>query len=393
MNSFQNQMNSWIDSEVCILKIVVASDSFKGSLSSFQIGEIVSKVSFKIFGECEVVKIPLADGGEGTVDCLLESLNCEKIYCNVKNPIGKAVSAYYGKFGDSAVMEMAQASGITLVKDDERNILRHSTFGTGEMFLDAINKGCKNIYIGIGGSATNDGGMGFANALGVKFYKDETLLEAVPENFHLVNKVDLSEIDKRIYDTNITVMSDVTNPLLGETGATYVFGKQKGADEKTQAVLEKGMENYITVVEKSVGKMIRDKAGAGAAGGLGAALLAFTNAKLNSGVETILGIMDFKEKITNADLVITGEGMMDYQSAHGKLPYGVGKMCKAENIPCVALVGSMGKNAEVMYEHGINSILPIVNGVMSLDFAIENAEQLYYNAVERLFRIMKIRGW
>lgn len=371
------------------MKIVVAPDSFKGSLEAFEICDIVEKVANDIFENLEIVKMPIADGGEGTVKSLISALGATEQKCKTLDPLGREITSAYGIFGDSAIMEMAQASGITLVKQHERDILKHSTYGTGQMLLDAINKGCKKIYMGIGGSATNDGGIGFASALGAVFLdENKNTLEAIPRNFSKIKEVDISKIDLK--DTEIIVMCDVSNPLLGEKGATTVFGKQKGVNDKTFDILENGMKHYIDIVEKAVQKEVKDKSGAGAAGGLGAALLAFTNASLKSGVDTVLTVLNFEEAVKTADLVITGEGMMDYQSAFGKVPFGVGQICKKQNVPCVAVVGSMGKDACKMFDYGINSIMPTVNGVMSLENALENAEELCENAVYRLLSLVKI---
>ncbi|MFI3207320.1 MAG: glycerate kinase [Clostridia bacterium] len=371
------------------MKIVIAPDSFKGSLEALEICEIVEKSAKKIFPNCLTIKLPMADGGEGTTDCLIGALSAEKVFCKVLDPLGREITAYYAKFGDSAVMEMAQASGITLVKESERDIFSQSTFGTGQMILHAIKNGAKNIFIGIGGSATNDGGIGFASALGVNFFdKNNSELNPIAKNFSNIESIDLSNINPKILETNITIMSDVSNPLLGKTGATYVFGSQKGATEKTLPILEAGMTDYIEKVEKFTGRKVRDIKGAGAAGGLGSALLAFTNAKMQSGVSTILDILKFEEHLQTADLVITGEGMMDYQSAFGKVASGVGNLCKKHSIPCIAIVGGMGEKAEEMFEHGITSIIPTVNGIMSLDMAIKNAKNLCESASDRMFRMI-----
>ncbi len=373
------------------MKIVIASDSFKGSIEAIQIGNIVERVAKKTLAQCQVVKIPMADGGEGTVDCLMESLQGRKVECTVKNPLLRDISAEYGLVNEMAVMEMAVASGITLVSDDERDVMKQSTYGTGQMLIHALEHGCREIYIGIGGSATNDGGIGFAQAIGVKFYDAEDReVETIPENFTKITRIDASQIHEQVLQANITVMSDVTNPLLGPTGATYVFGKQKGATPELQKKLEAGMEHYIGIAEQVTGRLVRNEAGAGAAGGLGAALMLFTNAKMQSGIETVLEVLDFQNRIYDADLVITGEGRMDYQSAYGKVPAGVGKVCLSENIPCVAIVGGMGERAEEMYNHGIRSIIPTVNGIMPLEEAIEHAEELYESAVERLLRCIKV---
>lgn len=374
------------------MKIVVAPDSFKGSLSAQNICDIAEKSAKEILGNVEIIKVPMADGGEGTVESVLDALNGTPEIANVENPLGRKIQSNYGFFGQTnAIMEMASASGITLVTDDERNIFTQNTYGTGEMILDAINKGAKKIYIGIGGSATNDGGIGFANAIGVKFLdKNGQQVQPIPQNFKLIEDFDDSSIDTRIKDVEIIIMSDVSNPLLGETGATYVFGRQKGANDSNIDELEAGMTHYAQVLEKKLGRDIKNIKGAGAAGGLGAGLLAFTNAKMQSGVETIIDIVSLKEHLKGADLAITGEGMMDFQSAFGKVAAGVGGACREQNIPCVAIVGSMGKNAEAMYDYGITSIITTVNGVMDIDKAINNAEELAKSSLERMFRILKI---
>ncbi|ONI45303.1 hypothetical protein AN641_00515 [Candidatus Epulonipiscioides gigas] len=373
------------------MKIVFASDSFKGSLNSTEICDIGQKIANEIFDGCEVIKIPMADGGEGTVDCLIEAMNGEKVECVVKNPLHKNIIAQYGKFKDSAIMEMSAASGITLVDDTERDILKQSTFGTGQMMLHALENGITNIYIGIGGSATNDGGMGFANAIGVRFLdENNNELDPIPSNFEKIKTLDVNNINPLILNANIVVMCDVTNPLLGECGATNIFGKQKGATPQQLEMLERGMTHYIKISENYMNKLVKHEPGAGAAGGLGAALKLFANAKMCSGVDTILEILDFKNKINGVDLVITGEGQMDYQSAYGKVPSGVGKICKEKDIPCIAIVGAMGERAEEMLNFGINAIVPTVNAIISLQTAIDNATVLYESALRRALSLLKI---
>ncbi len=369
------------------MKIVIAPDSYKGSLSASEVCTAIETGARRIFEECEVTKIPVADGGEGTVDCLLEAMNATTVFCDVKDPLGRTVQAKYGVFGDCAIMEMAQASGLPYIKEGEFDIFSQSTFGTGEMINHAISSGCKKIYIGIGGSATNDGGIGFAAALGNKFFdEDGKELEAIPANFMKISSVEIEENT----ETEIFVLCDVTNPLLGINGATNVFGRQKGATEHTIPVLEKGLAHYIDVVEKVTRKNVKNAKGAGAAGGLGAGLLAFTNAKMCSGVETVLELVNFEEKLKGADIVVTGEGRMDGQSAFGKVASGVAKICKQKNIPCVAVVGGMGDGAQKMYEVGISSIIPTVNGIMSIEDAVKNAEALCVGASERMFRLINL---
>ncbi len=377
------------------MKIVIASDSFKGSLDAIQIGHIAGRVAQEVFPGCEVVKIPMADGGEGTVDCLIEALAGQRVHCTVKDPLLRDRETWYGRCGDTAIMEMAAASGITLVSRSERDILRHSTFGTGEMLLHALEQGCKQVFLGIGGSATNDGGMGFAAALGVRFLDSNGVeLQPLPENFQQVHSVDTSGLTPLLRQAEITVMSDVTNPLLGKTGATYIFGPQKGANSVTLPILEQGMTHYIERCEQACGQKVREMPGAGAAGGLGAALALFCKAKMQSGVETILEILDVANKVQDADLVITGEGMMDYQSAYGKVASGVGGVCMRQGVPCFAIVGAMGERAEEMSAHGIASIIPTVNGIMPLERGLANAEALYESAARRALNLVKIgAGW
>ena len=376
------------------MKIVVAPDSFKGSLSAKKICNIVENVSKKMFEDVTVIKVPMADGGEGTVESLIEILNAEMVNIEVKNPLGNPIIASYGIFDETkAIMEMAAASGITTVSNEERNVLEQNTFGTGEMILDAINRGIKTIYIGIGGSATNDGGMGFASAIGVKFLDiNGRELNPIPKNFMKISTIDRSKINPKIADVEIIIMSDVKNPLLGNKGATYVFGRQKGVTNDDIQWVENGMEHYITLVEKTFEISVKSIPGAGAAGGLGAGLLAFTNANIKEGVQTIMDILEVESKIKDADLVFTGEGMMDYQSAYGKVASGVGLLAQKYQVPCIAIVGSMGKDAEKMYDFGITSIMTTVNGVMSLEQAIDRADELFYSAVERACRIYGIHS-
>lgn len=372
------------------MKIVIAPDSFKGSLSAERICEQVAKAAYKIIPGAEADCIPVADGGEGTLDSVIHSVNGSYVSVEVKNPLGQTVVAKYGIFdGDKAIIEMAQASGLPLIPGADRNIMKASTYGTGQLIEAAMEKGCRTIYIGLGGSATNDGGMGCAAALGVRFYDEEAnLLEPVPENLDKIAEIDLSMRNPNIMNTRFIVMSDVKNPLTGELGATNVFGAQKGANKEELHILEKGMKHYAQMMKKTCSCDVEYAEGAGAAGGLGAGLLAFVNAEIRSGIEQILKIVNFEERIKEADLVITGEGRMDAQSSYGKVVSGIGRICKENHIPCIALVGSMGDGAEIMYEYGIDSIMTTVNGVMSLEEALEQAEALCYQGAERMLRMV-----
>lgn len=374
------------------MKIVFAPDSFKGTLSAERICELLDEKAKLVFPGCETVGIPVSDGGEGAADVVVSAAKGTFRTITVQDPMGKAIQAKYGIFhGDSAIIEMATASGLPLVPVNERNVRRASTFGTGEMIADALEQGIRKFHIAIGGSATNDGGIGCAAALGAVFLdKDGQELEPVPENLSKICSIDITQMNPRIKEAVFTVMCDVTNPLLGETGATYIFGSQKGATEEDKVFLEQGMENYARVLRETFGKDIASVPGAGAAGGLGAGLMAFVNAGLNRGIESILAILDFDHVIEGADLVVTGEGMMDYQSVYGKVPFGVGMAAKKQGIPCVAVVGGMGRDAADIYGYGVNSIITTINGAMPIEKALENAEELFSNAAERLFRMIDV---
>ncbi len=375
------------------MNIIVAPDSFKGSLTATALCDCVSRAAHRVFPDCTVRSLPVADGGEGTVESICASLSGTMQTVTVQNPLGAPVAASYAIFngGNSAALEMAAASGLPLIAPQARDVFASSTFGTGEMLLDALQRGCNNLYVGLGGSATNDGGMGCAAAFGVRFLDAAgKVLAPIPANFLKIETVDISGLNPLVAAANITIMSDVKNPLLGETGATNVFGKQKGADEAQRATLEVGLARYIQKVEAATGKQIATAEGAGAAGGLGAGLLAFTNAKLQSGVETVLDMLAFDALLKTADLVITGEGRMDYQSAFGKVAYGVGMRCKAANVPCIALVGGMGERADEMYQYGISSIMTTVNGIMPLSEAVADAATLCEGAAERALRMVKL---
>ncbi len=372
------------------MKILIAPDSFKGSLSAGEICNIVEKAAIDVFGQVEIGKLPVADGGEGTVEAILEALNGEEVKVEVKSPDFRNIIGTYGIFNKTnAIMEMAEASGITLV--EERNIFKMNTFGTGEMILDAIQRGVDTIYIGIGGSATNDLGAGFASALGVKFLdKDGNEVYPIPENFHLITDIDESKVSEKVKNTKFVIMSDVKNPLLGETGATYIFGKQKCGCNENLDHMESRMTHLAKIIEEKKGISISNIEGAGAAGGLGAGLLAFTNSEIKSGVFTILDILEFKKHLEGTSLVVTGEGRMDNQSSYGKVPFGVGSLCKEKNIPCVAIVGGLGDKYEEIYNHGVNTIITTTDRIMPLEEALDNAEYFCYTAAVRLFKGIQV---
>ena len=371
------------------MKLVFASDSFKGTISSKRTSELLDKAAHEVYGECETIGILLADGGEGTTDAVIASVDGEKTYADVSDPLMNRIQSYYGKINDdTAIMEMAQASGLTLVPEEKRNPLETTTYGTGELLRAILDNGFRNVYIAIGGSATNDGGMGFASALGVKFYdKNGNILKGRGSDLEKVADIDVSEIDKRLSDTKIMVLCDVTNPLCGRNGATYTFGKQKGGTPEILERLEKGMENYRDVLIRKLGIDPNTIPGSGAAGGLGSALKIFMKAEMKSGIEAVMDITGFDEKIKGADLIITGEGRSDRSSAFGKVLCGVGEHGMKAGIPVIALCGSLGDGYEELFSHGIRSFITSVAAPMTFAEAFERAEELYYKAAIRLFRM------
>ena len=373
------------------MKFLFASDSLKGTMSSDDTGRLLAKAAKEVFPACICESIPVADGGEGTVDAVIRAVQGQQIRVKAQDPLMQTRETYYGKLDENrAIIEMALASGYALVPAEKRNPLYTSSYGTGELIRDALDRGFRDITIAIGGSATNDGGMGCMRALGVRFL-DRAGRELMGNGSDLgrLAAIDDSGLDPRIADAVFTVMCDVTNPLCGENGATYTFGPQKGATPEILERLERGMENYRDILTRTYDMNPDTIPGSGAAGGLGAALLVFLRAQLKSGIETVLDLIEFDRRLKGVSLVVTGEGCTDWQSCYGKVVQGVGDRCRKHNVPAVALVGGMGEGAEQIYEHGIRSIVTTVNGIMPPKEAFKNAEILYYQAALRLFRLLK----
>ena len=373
------------------MKLLFASDSFKGSLTSEKTVELLSRAAGEVFGECECSGVPVADGGEGTVEAVIAAEQGEHVTLKVHGPLMEETDSFYGIFdGDKAVIEMAAASGLPMVPEELRNPLNTTTFGTGELILDALKRGYRDISIAVGGSATNDGGMGCARALGVKFLDHGgNELEGFGRDLARVAAIDISGLDERVRDSKITVMCDVTNPLCGKDGATRTFGKQKGATPEIQEELEKGMCSYRDVIRETFGIDCDEVPGTGAAGGLGAALMVFLGGEMKSGIETVLELIRFDERLDGVDLVVTGEGRTDWQSCFGKVMQGVGKHAQAKGIPVLGLSGSLGKNAMDICSCGVSSLMTTVNAPMPLSEALERAEELYYEGALRMFRFVK----
>ena len=380
------------------MKLLFASDSFKGSLTSGETAALLDRAAHTVFKNVETANVPVADGGEGTVDAVVEAMNGERITTQVSGPLGQLVPAVYGVIGGKkAVIEMAAASGLPLVPEELRNPLYTTSYGTGELIRDALDRGFRDISIAIGGSATNDGGIGCMQALGVKFL-DENGNELTGKGSDLIHirNVDASGLDARARKTTFTVMCDVTNPLCGAEGATYTFGPQKGGTKEILDALEAGMKNYREVIVDTFSVNPDEIQGSGAAGGLGTALLVFLHAELKSGVDTVLDLIDFDNRLRGVNLVVTGEGRSDWQSCYGKVMQGVGNRCRRAGIPAVGLSGSLGRGAEMLYNEGILSLMTTVDAPMELSEAMERANDLYYSAAVRMFRMirtgMKIAG-
>ncbi|MBY7144570.1 glycerate kinase [Virgibacillus sp. NKC19-3] len=376
------------------MNIIIAADSFKGSATSFEVAEFIEKGIKRVEPSAIITKLPLADGGEGTVDALVTALNGKYLTKQVTNPLGEKVTAEFGVMeSDIAVIAMAEASGLTLIKNEDKNPFKTTTYGTGELIKAALDYGVKEIFVGIGGSATNDAGVGMAQALGVSF-KDRNHKEIGfgAEALESIEYIDASNIDRRIKDTKITVFSDVTNPLCGKNGASYVYGPQKGASDEDVEKLDQLLSRYGKILEEQLNIDIIDNEGAGAAGGLGAGLIAFCEAEIYSGIDKVLKMIKLEKYMKSADLVITGEGKMDFQSVQGKAPLGVAKIAKQYKIPVVAVVGSEGANIIDVYNHGIDLVIDIINKPMSLNEAMEDVNELIENAGEKVIRAFTLNN-
>lgn len=374
---------------------VLAPDSFKESMSAKKACEAMERGIRKVLSDAEVIHVPMADGGEGTVDALVDGSNGKRIEVVVSGPIPtENVMTYYGLLADkkTAVMEMAKANGIELLAENQRNPLLTSTYGTGEMIKAALDHGAERIIIGIGGSVTNDGGAGMAQALGVRLLdENNNELPVGGGALSRLSKIDVTNLDPRIKNTEIVIASDVTNPLTGPKGASVVFGPQKGATPEMVEELDKNLAHYAQVIEKELAIDIADQPGAGAAGGLGAGLLVFAGASMRSGVELVIELTHLEEVISQADYVFTGEGGMDFQTKFGKTPYGVAKVAKKYQKPVFACAGYIGEQVEVLYDEGITAIFGILAKSGSLDEALKSGEVNLERTVENIVRILDMK--
>lgn len=357
-----------------MIKIVIASDSFKGSLSSLEVGQAAVRAIRKVIPNAKTEIVPVADGGEGTVEAVVDCLGGRVIHIDVTGPLGEPVKASYGICGDTAVIEMAAASGLTLVPEEKRNPWITTTYGTGELIRDALIKGCRKFLIGLGGSATNDAGIGMLRALGFRFLdKNGNEVGNGGGEAERIIHIDTSNVLPQLADASFTVACDVNNPLTGPNGASYIFGPQKGADSKMVQRLDAGMSSFACVASKFSNNDYSSHPGAGAAGGLGFAFLTFLNAHLEPGIEMVLDAVDFNHRIEDATLVITGEGRLDHQTIMGKTPYGVLQRSKAYGIPVIAIGGAVLQEAvPTLMDAGFLAVFPIVAGPTTLKEALQH---------------------
>lgn len=379
--------------DVSVVRIVVAPDSFKGSLSAVAVAKAMERGILAVWPAAVVKKVPIADGGEGTVEALVLATGGTVIPQNITGPLGEPAKSYWGLLGDgeTAVIEMAAASGLTMVPKERRDPRVTTTYGTGELVKAALDRGIRKLIIGIGGSATNDGGMGLARALGARFLDGDgkELAEGGAALAGLAS-IDLTGLDPRLAETQIMVACDVDNPLCGPRGASAVYGPQKGATPEIIAELDAALANYAAVAKAATGKDVAACAGAGAAGGLGVGLMFFTAAELRPGVEIVLEATGFAALVKDATLVITGEGNTDFQTAHGKAPVGVAKVAKQFGVPTVCLSGGLGKGSNDVLAQGIDGLMSIVPGPLTLEECMGSAAELIEAAAARLCRLVKV---
>ena len=376
------------------MKIIIAPNAFKETLSAVEVADCIERGIKTIWPETAIAKFPLADGGDGTVDALVSAMGGKVIAREVTGPLGKKVRAEIGLLGDemTGVVEMASASGLRLVPLEKRNPLRTTTYGTGELIKACLDRGAKKIIVGVGGSATVDGGAGMATALGAKLLdKFGKPIGLGGEGLRNLFRIDCSQLDSRIKHTKFIVAADVDNPLLGKRGAARVYAAQKGATPKMVGELEKYLTNFARVIEKGLGVEVADLPGAGAAGGLGAGSVAFLNARIKQGVDIVIKAWGLKEKMKNADLVFTGEGSIDRQTLYGKVPFGVAKIAKKYGVPVIAIAGNVEDGAYILSKYGIEAIFSTTPRIMTLAEIRKNPGQLITNTVEQIMRIYRLR--
>ncbi len=374
------------------MKVVIAPDSFKESMSAKTVAECIRDGIIQVRKDVTYIMVPMADGGEGTVQALVDATKGKVLNVKVDDPLGRPINSFLGILGDrkTAIIEMAAASGLELLKEDEKSPLITSTYGTGQLILAAIQKDCKKIIVGIGGSATNDGGAGMMQALGIKLLdKSGKEIRRGGGSLDKLAGIDARAIDKRIADIEFLIASDVDNPLLGKSGATYVFSPQKGATKTDIEVLEKNMLHFANCIEGHSGIQVRELPGSGAAGGFGFGMMSMLNARSEPGFDIVAKIAELEKKMTGAGLVITGEGKIDSQTMYGKTPWGVAMMAKKKDIPVIAFAGRISDKADVLYKNEFRSIIEVSDRSMNLRTAMKNGDKMLKLAVKNYFQTFR----
>ena len=376
------------------MKIVIAPDSFKESLTALEVANAIETGFKRIFPNAEYVKLPMADGGEGTVQSLVDATQGRLIEAEVTAPLGNQVKSFFGLSGDgkTAIIEMAAASGVHLVPMDKRDPCQTTSFGTGELIKQALDLGVQHIILGIGGSATNDGGAGMLQALGLRLLdKNGQSIGFGGAALSNLAEIQMADLDPRLQHVQIEVACDVNNPLCGERGASAIFGPQKGATPEMVKELDAALAHFAEIAVRDCGKQIKEQPGAGAAGGMGGGLLLLPNVQLKAGVQIVLDNLKLAEQVKDADLVITGEGRMDAQSILGKTPIGVARKAKQFNKPVIAIVGCLREDYEVVYEHGIDAVFPIIRNLGDLPTILKQGEQNLISTAQNVARLLSLK--
>lgn len=378
------------------MKIIIAPDSFKESLTALQVATAIEAGFKKVFPDAEYIKVPMADGGEGTVQSLIDAWHGQLMQTNVTAPLGDTTVAEWGLSADkkTAIIEMAAASGLHLVPETARNPLMTTSYGTGELIKAALDCGVEKIILGIGGSATNDAGVGMLQALGAKFLDQQgNILTFGGAALQHLAQIDMSQLDPRLFDVQFEVACDVDNPLCGANGASAVFGPQKGATVAMVAQLDQALAHFADIVAQQYQKNIADIAGAGAAGGMGAGLQLLPRCTLKSGVDIIIAATQLSHYVEQADLVITGEGRIDGQTIHGKTPIGVAKVAKQFNKPVIAIAGCLRLDYEVVYDAGIDAVFPIIRNLASLEQTLAEGHDNLVSTAQNIARVLKLQNY
>ncbi len=375
------------------MKILVAPDSFKGSLKALEVAQAIENGLLRANPQFEIEKLPMADGGEGTVESLVAATAGQIIRKMVTGPLGEPIEAFMGILADggTAVIEMAAASGLPLIPEEKRNPLKTTTYGTGELIREGLDRGCRKFIIGIGGSATNDCGIGMAQALGVRFIAENGREVGYGgQELQRIQRIDCTGLDGRVRQSIFRAACDVDNPLYGERGAAYIYGPQKGATSEMVQELDQGLRHMAQIIRRDLNVVVDNLPGAGAAGGLGAGLVAFLQAELMAGIEIVLNTLRIEEKIQDIDLVITGEGMIDSQTVFGKTPIGVAQIAKKYAIPVIGVAGSLGDGFEEVYAHGVDAVFSIIDSPISLEKAMDHGAVLLERLGENIGRVFNL---